>query len=134
MARLFNTLIALSLAGCGGAAAGSGDTVVVADDGTVVEDGADSTVTLVNESEYAIYQMFMSPTSEPVWGPDQLGEDVLLPGESVSIAVDCDAYDVRLVDDEGEECVLEDVQVCLEDAVWHLTDDALAICTVFSGK
>jgi hypothetical protein len=132
MTRLLIIFATAAIAGCGGAAAGGGTTAVQGvDDGTVAPD---SSVTLVNESEYAIYQMFMSPSSEPMWGPDQLGEDVLLPGESISLAVDCDAYDVRLVDDEGEECVLEDVQVCFEDAVWHLTDEELAICTVFTGK
>jgi hypothetical protein len=88
-----------------------------------------SSVTLANQSSYAIEHLFLSPQNQGSWGPDQLGADILASGQTVKFdGIDCDTYDLRLVDEDGDECVVPGVDLCLEDAQWELTDEALLSC------
>jgi hypothetical protein len=88
-----------------------------------------SSLTLENHSQTAVAHLFLTPYDHVAWGPDQLNNDVLLPQEAASLTgLDCATYDLRLVDEHGEECVVQDIDLCVEDAVWALTDDQLASC------
>src|SRR5262245_18749116 len=122
-------IFALVFSGCVVADNGGGGSSV----STGGESILDSTVTIANQSNFAIYQMFMSSTADPAWGPDQLGRDVLLPGETFTLSnIPCDSYDVRLVDEDGDECVLQDVDICVQDDVWVIDNASLAVCQIFS--
>ena len=90
-------------------------------------------ITVDNDSSYAVHHIFLTPAHEVHWGPDQLGHDVLDPHETITLAgLDCEQYDLKLVDHEGDECTVEDIDLCLEDAHWHLTDSQLSACSGFS--
>jgi hypothetical protein len=66
------------------------------------------------------------------WGPDQLGSNVLEHAEVITLSgLDCEQYDLKLIDHEGDECVVEDIDLCLHDAVWSLTDRELTRCAGF---
>ena len=96
--------------------------------------GGDSTLTIHNDSSYALYEINVSPVGAMTWGPDLLAGDALLPGESVEIYdIDCDYYDVRLVDEDSAECIIEDVDLCFDDEVWSIDDLQLAVCTLLTG-
>jgi len=96
--------------------------------------GGDSTLTIHNDSSYALYEINLSPVHAQTWGPDLLAGDVLLPGESIEIFdIDCNDYDVRLVDEDDDECVIEDVELCFDDERWSIDDLQLAVCTLFTG-
>jgi hypothetical protein len=89
----------------------------------------DSDVTIVNESAWSIVNLYMSAVDENEWGPDQLGEQVVNTGESFKLrGVPCDSYDVKLIDEDGDECVVGGVDVCADDATWTITDDDLLEC------
>lgn len=88
----------------------------------------EATLTIVNNSSYAIYELYITKVGRRGWGPDLLGADVLIPGESVRILADCDSYDVRLVDEDGDTCTLTNLELCFEDAIWTLDDAELATC------
>ena len=87
-----------------------------------------ASATLVNRSRWDIYQMFISPTHESRWGPDQLGEYILESGMTFTMSgLPCGDYDLRLVDEAGDECVVEEVTLCgAEQAV--ITEQDLLDC------
>lgn len=111
-----------------------GACISVSESGDTMPDPGDSTLTLTNGSSFAIYQLFVSPSTDRAWGPDQLGADVLLPGESVTLTgVTCNSWDIRLVDEDGDECIMEDVSLCFDDAEWQVTDEDLLVCAMFAS-
>lgn len=88
-----------------------------------------STFTITNGTNYTIVYLYMSPTSQSTWGPDQLGSNVLSPGGSFTLTgIGCDAYDIRLVDEDEDECVVNGVTFCNESAGWHITNEMLLSC------
>lgn len=93
------------------------------------EGSLDSTLTIDNQSSYAFAEINLSPEDAVDWGSDLLGADILAPGELLEVSgVSCDIYDIRIVDDEGDECVLASVDLCLDNAVWRIDDAELAAC------
>jgi hypothetical protein len=91
-----------------------------------------SSVTVENHSDYAIHHLYFTPANSLSWGKDQLGSDVLFPNEQATLkGLECDVYDLKFVDDEGDECIVEDIDLCLEKAVWSLDNDDLAACSGF---
>lgn len=97
-------------------------------------EAGDSSLIIRNESSYAITEIYLSPVSSGTWGPDLLGGDVLFPGEEFAISlIDCDDYDIRIVDEDGDECVIEGVELCFDDALWRITDTELAACVLFQS-
>lgn len=88
--------------------------------------------TLVNQSSWALHAIQLTASDDTDWGPDLLEGDVLLPGESVSVAtVECSTYDVRIVDEAGADCVLQGFTMCFSDDDWVLTDEDLLVCDIF---
>ena len=99
--------------------------------------GADTTsnVTVKNRSDWEVHELYLSPTSEDEWGPDQLGEEVLGTGDSITLTnVPCNVWDVMVVDEDGDECVIEQVELCAHEAVWNLTNEELLSCEDETGE
>ncbi len=90
---------------------------------------ANATVTVANQSDWEIHQFFLSPAETDKWGPDQLDENVIGKGESFKLTdIPCNTYDVKLVDEEGDECVVEAVDICGGKGTWTITSKALVNC------
>lgn len=88
-----------------------------------------SDVTVHNDSDFAILHFFLSSSADDEWGPDQLGDHVIKNGGSFTLTgIPCDEYDVKLVDEDGDECIVEAVDVCGEDDEWLITDEDLLDC------
>ena len=88
-----------------------------------------ATVKVVNKSDWEIHQFFLSSSEEGEWGPDQLREDVIGAGESFELRnIPCDTYDVMLVDEAEDECIVEEVDICGEDESWVITNKILLGC------
>lgn len=91
-----------------------------------------SVVRITNHSHWAFHQLFLSSTKDKSWGPDQLGNQVINSGESFDLSgVPCDSYDVRLVDEDGDECVVPHVKLCTDD-LWTVNDQDLLGCQAAS--
>lgn len=88
----------------------------------------DSTITVWNDSSYVIEDLYVTEVDTFDWGPDLLGGDVLLPGEDIVVVVDCDIYDIKVIDETGVECELHDIDVCFEDDDWVIDDVILDTC------
>src|ERR1044071_7556914 len=66
-----------------------------------------------NRSDWDIYHMYLSPEQKDTWGPDQLGEHVIKSGESFTLNdIPCGEYDIKLVDEDGDACVVEGIVMC----------------------
>lgn len=87
-------------------------------------------VTIKNKSDWEIHHFFLSPTEQEKWGPDQLGDEVIEAngGSFLLHSIPCAAYDVKLVDEDGDECEVADVDICSNNQSWTITNDALLEC------
>ena len=85
-------------------------------------------ITIHNESDWQLDHLFMSAVDKDEWGPDQLGEEVIATGEAFTLkGVPCATYDVKLVDEDGDECEVRSVDVC-GDGGWKIESDDLLAC------
>ena len=88
-----------------------------------------SSVSLQNDSSWTIVEMYLSAVDVNEWGPDQLGDNMIAPGAAYSLSgVPCDVYDVRLVDEDGDVCVVGGVKLCGSDSAWTIGDEDLLDC------
>ncbi|HEX8708139.1 MAG TPA: hypothetical protein VF723_07860 [Pyrinomonadaceae bacterium] len=84
---------------------------------------------IVNRSDYDIYHLYLSATHKDTWGPDQLGDNVIKSGTSFTIHnIPCGHYDIKVVDDDGDECEIEDVIMCKDHTHWDMTNKDLLKC------
>jgi hypothetical protein len=94
-----------------------------------------ASVKVSNNSDWEIHHFFLSLSEQDEWGPDQLGEEVIGTGEAFTLKeIPCDTYDVRLVDEDGDECVVEAVDICGADEGWVITNKILLGCKEESQK
>lgn len=85
-------------------------------------------VVFVNKSSWEIHEIYFSPAKQKNWGEDHLDKEVLQKGDSLTLSgVTKGKWDVRVVDEDGDECVLEDVQINGSDK-WVITDKELLAC------
>lgn len=106
--------------------------LIVIAQASVIAQTKRATIRLVNRSDWDIHHLYLSPVSSNKWGPDQLGEAVLESGSSFTLTdIPCAEYDIKVVDEDGDTCIIEDVALCREDAVWNLTNEELLSCEGF---
>ena len=88
-----------------------------------------ATVKVINQSKWEIHHLFISPASQEEWGPDQLEDEILAKGQSITITnIPCDKYDVKVVDEDGDECIIEEADLCRDASYWKITDKDLLEC------
>ena len=119
LASILATSVALSLAACGG----GGGTVVV-------DTTPDSSLVVDNQSDFAITELHLTSVNSGNWGPNLLFGDVLLPNENITLGVTCGFYDALLVDEAGVDCEIDDLDLCLNSAVWVIRNNT---CSVFGA-
>lgn len=95
--------------------------------------GPDSTITVDNQSQSRIEDIRVGPPGRSDFG-DNLLDSELLPGDSLTVLVFCDTYDIQLTDETNTTCVVQDVDVCGSDATWIITEDDLNACADFFAK
>lgn len=85
-------------------------------------------VVFVNQSAWEIHEVYFSPASQHSWGEDHLGNDVLEKGDSLTLSdVNAGTWDVMIIDEDGDKCVIEDVSIKSSDR-WVITDNDLLSC------
>jgi hypothetical protein len=91
--------------------------------------GGKATVKIINQSKWEIHHVFLSPSGDDEWGPDQLEDQILAKGDSLTLTnIACDLYDVKVVDEDGDECVIEEADLCNDHSFWKITDKQLLAC------
>jgi hypothetical protein len=84
---------------------------------------------IVNKTSYTFMKLYLSSSASRSWGPDQLGRKVITPGSSYTLThIACNLYDVKLVDEDGDECVVEEVPMCKDHTHWEVTNSLLTRC------
>lgn len=91
----------------------------------------DASLLVINESDYVIEEIYLTEVDNPSWGPNLLRGDVLYPGEDLLLGVPCDFYDALLIDEDGVECEIQSIDLCLNDADWVIRNNT---CAVFGVK
>ncbi|MGE3274971.1 MAG: hypothetical protein AB7O67_07650 [Vicinamibacterales bacterium] len=89
------------------------------------------TVTVINHSLWEIHQFFLSHIKDDDWGPDQLGDEIIeAEGGTFKLTnVPVGRYDVKLVDEDGDECVVEDVAIGIDGSeTWEINSKDLLKC------
>ena len=98
--------------------------------GCVIESD-DASLTVVNDSDFVLVELYLTEIDNPNYGPNLLGGDALFPGEALTIGVSCDYYDALVIDEDGVSCELFDLDLCLNNAEWVFRNNT---CTVFSAR
>ena len=66
---------------------------------------------LVNNTDYAFHEIYVSESDSEDWEEDILDEDVLESGQTLNISFDTDSrqryWDLRIVDEEDDETIFE---------------------------
>ncbi len=98
----------------------------------VISADGDSSLTVENRSDYAIFEAYIAEENSPSWGPELLGGSALLPGEDLQIFdLDCGTYDALVLDELGAECQLNNIDLCFDDSFWVIDNDLLSSCPIF---
>lgn len=90
----------------------------------------DSSLVVDNQSDFVIEEVYLTSVGNPSWGPNRLGGDALFPDETLTLGVSCGNYDALLVDEDGVDCEINNIDLCLNDAVWVIRNNT---CTVFGA-
>jgi hypothetical protein len=92
-----------------------------------------NSIVITNESDWRIDQFFLASVGSYDWGPDQLGQYVIGSGETHTLrGIRCGTYHVKLVDDEGDACVIPNVDLCSGTEDWTITQDYLLDCEEYT--
>jgi hypothetical protein len=81
----------------------------------------DSKIKIVNKSRLSIDHIYFSPPDKNTWDEDDiLGDnDILKPGESIVVILECGTWDVKLVLEDGTTCLGYDEMIC-DHEVWEI--------------
>jgi hypothetical protein len=121
---LTHRFLAPVLAACASFATFAGCSVDAGVDGPI----ADASLRVVNNSDFVIDQIYLTEVGSSTWGPNLLRGDALFPDEELLLGVGCDTYDALVVDEDGVDCEINNVDLCLNDSTWVIRNNT---CSVF---
>jgi hypothetical protein len=90
---------------------------------TSSDSGPDAALHVVNRSDFAITEIHVTSVGSSDWGPNLISGDVLLPDETLTVAVECDVYDALLIDEDGVDCQLHNVSLCFSSSDWVIQNN-----------
>lgn len=94
-----------------------------------VDKAADSQIELHNESKWSIRQLYFAPIGSDHWGSNQLTRNAVRTGDTFTLTgIRCDKYDAKIVDEDGDECIVRDIALCASDKIWRIGDKDLLKC------
>jgi hypothetical protein len=85
-------------------------------------------ITVVNNSSLEIRHLYLSPVDNDNWGPDQLNQSVIAPGQSVTINAAWDQSTVKVISEDQNGCFLYQTVDATSSASWTITGDAVPDC------
>jgi hypothetical protein len=90
---------------------------------------ATSNITIVNNSSREIRHLYLSPSNQDNWGPDQLNGSVISSGGgSYTLSnVSCQA-NIKVIAEDQNGCFLYKIVDCADNATWTIASDATPDC------
>lgn len=87
-------------------------------------------ITVVNSSSRDILHVYLSPSNQDNWGPDQLGGAMISSGGgSYTLSnVACSQNDIKVVAEDQNGCFLYQIVSCAQNATWTITNAATPDC------
>ena len=77
--------------------------------------------TMINRSGYQINEIYVGPSSDPNWGRDLLGQNVLANGRTFNVTFSGNSnecrYDIKIVYEDRDQSELRRVNLCLVNRV-----------------
>lgn len=84
-----------------------------------------------NQSDFQVHELYVTDVGSATWGENLLRGDVLFPGESMTLGIECGTYDALIVDETNAECEVHDLDLCFDDADWIIRNNT---CSVFAAR
>ena len=89
--------------------------------------GYEQDVTIINDTGYNIWYVYISSEEADSWGDDRLGDEVILDGDSFDFCMpgfgnNC-IFDVKIVDSDGDAYIKMGVNLCSSDSLSFSLDD-----------
>lgn len=86
-------------------------------------------VNIVNNSNKEIRNVYLSHVNVDDWGSNQLGDAVILPGQSFTLSnVACDQQQVKVIAENQDGCFHSTVVSCGDSGTWTITNNTAADC------
>jgi hypothetical protein len=91
---------------------------------------ATTSITVVNNSSREIRHLYLSPTNQDNWGPDQLsGSMIGSGGGSYTLSnVSCGQTNIKVITEDQNGCFLYQIVSCGQSSTWTITNDATPDC------
>lgn len=78
----------------------------------------DTSIRVINQSNYVVHQLYFSHSSLGSWGNDQLGANVLPPGRAMNYRLNNPGnYDFRIVWNNGRAAEIRQINVCVASQI-----------------
>jgi hypothetical protein len=86
-------------------------------------------ITITNNSSRDIRHVYLSPSNQDNWGPDQVNGSIPPGGGSVTLDnVSCAGADIKVIAEDQNGCFLYQVVACNNNVTWTITNDAVPDC------
>lgn len=83
---------------------------------------------VINKSKTSIHHLYVSAENQKEWGPDQLGDAQVDPGNQFNLhGIQAGTWDVKLVAEDGTECEVDGAEFD-GSKQWVITEKMLDNC------
>lgn len=90
---------------------------------------SDASLTVVNQESFTITDLYIGPNDGTYATTDNLLGDVpLAPGDTITVSVACDTYDVEIIDETGTDCYVAGYDLCGTNDQWDLDNTFFDTC------
>jgi len=86
-------------------------------------------VNIVNNSNRAIRNVYLSPVGSDDWSVNQLGNNTIGAGQSFALNnVTCDQQQIKVIGEDQDGCFLSTIVTCGDSVTWTVTNDSERDC------
>ena len=91
---------------------------------------ATTSITVVNNSSVDIRHLYLSPSNQDNWGPDQLSGAVISSGGGsyTLSSVSCEQTNIKVITEDQNGCFLYQVVSCGQSSTWTISNGATPDC------
>jgi hypothetical protein len=88
-----------------------------------------SSIAVTNSSTLEIRHLYLSPTTDENWGPDQLDGSTISPNGSFTInGVSCGQGSIKVIAEDQNGCFFYKTVDCSSDSSWTIDNNATPDC------